>query len=146
MPWIRKSQLLELLEQERAYNRELVGELGRMSQALVDARDHEARAVIAAHEHEAQTLQKERERADVRVDSLLGFIMKPDEALLYARARELEMLAAEDAAAVRVTGGGEFDEPSRDQAAREAAAMAATRELAKRGVTAVEIDDAAGGP
>jgi hypothetical protein len=64
-----------------------------------------------------------------QIERLVGFITSPDQALLYARQRELEVDEF-----VRKTGGSEFDELPVGQARRFA-----RDELAARGVSDDEI-------
>jgi|SRR4051794_39779597 hypothetical protein len=103
-------------------DRELLAQALRQVEALVNQIETERAA-------EREYIEALERRHSEHVERLLAFMTTPDQALLYARQRELEVDEF-----VRKTGGSEFDELPVGQARRFA-----REELAARGVSDDEI-------
>jgi hypothetical protein len=103
-------------------DRELLAQALRQVEALVNQIETERPGRARLHRGARATHSEHVER-------LLAFMTTPDQALLYARQRELEVDEF-----VRKTGGSEFDELPVGQARRFA-----RDELAARGVSDDEI-------
>jgi hypothetical protein len=131
---MRKRELEQKLAAEQAEYRELQFRLIEREQAIArERRDSVERLERAQIRHERAVADLVA-RYDQRLDTLLSFITSPEQAALYARARELEV-GYEDAPVVK--GGGPDDEPTLGQ--KRNLVMS---ELARRGISAEEIADA----
>lgn len=136
---MRKRELVLELQRARERNNEL--EL-RVAEARYHAEQERRRCEGAIAEERKLCLEKieaQSRRHDVRVDSLLGFITSPENAQLYARARELELESD-------LVGRPPPRGPDEELTLGQLKARDAGEELVRRGITQEEIEAAAANP